>query len=477
MTAKRTNSAMSTQLPTSNTSRFNPLSALWRIAMAPQTLATLLALLAFVLLLGYLIPQIPAAAAANPQAWLAAQPGLSGNAGDLVRSLRLYDISHALWVDLILVLIGLTAFVWAFETAELAWRATRRKTWPIDSLAWWKRSGIQTRLPTTLSAEEAMTCVNRFLTGHKYRQIDLATAPGQGLIAARRAFLLWMPPTAYSALVAIMIGLVIVGNWGWQNEDRIPAIGDKNLVGHGLPLAVRLDGFASAQGQQGNLRLHRSEITWLENDTDRKQDTASFGSPSRYQGVTVRQVGYVPVATLAARDDGGRLLSLQSEGQDIGSAGAVQILFSSAADQPIVFLPGQERFLALSFDPDCADGRPALYVDLLQDGGEKTLASGSLQESGTLVLDDLEISLTLDYRPILRIDYRPASGLVVGGMIVLVAALVSVWLLSPRLVWLTPESDETGLTIVQIVIPPGLKGNRWLPQLAGQLGKVLADDD
>jgi hypothetical protein len=66
---------------TPGASRFEPLSALWRIFAAPLTLLILMGLLALILALGTLIPQIPARATVDPQAWLSVLPGFLGQAG------------------------------------------------------------------------------------------------------------------------------------------------------------------------------------------------------------------------------------------------------------------------------------------------------------------------------------------------------------------------------------------------------------
>jgi hypothetical protein len=81
----------------------------------------------------------------------------------------------------------------------------------------------------------------------------------------------------------------------------------------------------------------------------------------------------------------------------------------------------------------------------------------------------------VEYRPILRIDYRPAMFLVAGGGALAVLALAIGWLVPPRLLWSMAEPGEEGLTVVQILALPGARGSRWLSQLSDHLQKELAD--
>src|SRR5690606_26192083 len=99
-------------------------SVLWRVLSAPQTLLVLMGLLALTLALGTWIPQIPPEESSDPQAWLAAQPGLFGQASSLVRTLGLYGLYRTFWFRLLLVLSGLALFVRAVDAAGLALQAT-----------------------------------------------------------------------------------------------------------------------------------------------------------------------------------------------------------------------------------------------------------------------------------------------------------------------------------------------------------------
>ncbi len=473
---------MAKEVATSKGTRFDPLSALWRLAAAPQPLLVLMGLLALALVLGSVIPQIPPQAVDDPQAWLAVQSGLFGQRNGLVRALGLFDLYHAFWFRLLLALTGLILFVRAVESAELAWRATRsfqgrgRRAWVTGDLALWRSRVPQVRSSFALPPDEALARLRRFLAQRRYRLADVPAPSSLNLVVGRRQFLLWAQPVLYGGLLIALIGLAIAGNWGWQSDDWQPAPGESRGLGHDSPYAVRLDAFDLQLGEDGRLRGYRSEITWLKDSSASVQDVAGVGQPATFRGVAVRQVGYVPAVKMRGWDDTDRQLALQVAGAIPAAPGEVEVLFSSPEAQPLIFVPSQDLFLLLAFEPLCAEGRPALHLDVVRDGGAERRALGTFYESGSVAVEGLRLKVDLAFRPILRMDYRPAMGLVVAGIVLAILALAAEWVVPPRLLWLAVGWGEEDSTILGILVPAGLKGSRWLPQLADQLREVLAGD-
>ena len=147
----------------------------------------------------------------------------------------------------------------------------------------------------------------------------------------------------------------------------------------------------------------------------------------------------------------------------------------------MVLVLGHDRFLGLTFEPSCSQYKPALRLVLLQAGAPDTSsaeqqAQAVLHESGLVELEDLDVEVHLDYRPILRVAHRPGTGLVLAGMIVALIAMAASWLLRPWLLWIAVGTDEGGLTLVQILALPKTRGSRWRIPLAACLEEMLSDD-
>jgi len=467
---------MTEGIPTTGTPHLEPLSVLWRIFVAPQTLLLLMGLIALALMAGTLIPQIPPQVVGEPQAWLAVQTGFFGQRPGLIRALGLFDLYHAFWFRLLLVLTGLTLFVWTVESADLAWRAMGRKHWTANTFALWGSHAFQVQLSSSLPPDDIQARLRDFLTRHGYRWADVLASPTPSLVASRRDIILWARPLTCGALLVALVGLTIVGNWGWQSEDWHPLPDQSRAVGHGSPYTVRLDAFDLLLGKDGRLRDYRSEITWLEGEAAIGQDVVSVGRPATLRGVAMRQVGYVPIVRMRGWDVAGRPLMLQVIGDELGIPGEVEVAFPSAEAQPHILIPSRNRFLVLTFEPLCAEGQPSLHLALLREDKVEWQPLGILYESGSVVFDDLRVDVDLAYGPIMRMDYHPAMGLVVGGMALAVIALAAGWIASPQLVWIAMGPAEEESSLVRILAPPGTKGSFWLPGLVSRLRKVLTDD-
>jgi hypothetical protein len=466
---------MTEEIPNAKPSRLEPLSVLWHIFIAPQTLLVLMGLIALALALGTLIPQVPPQLSGDPRTWLAVQPDIPSYRNGLVRALGLFDLYQTFWFRLLLVLTGLVLVVWAVESADRARRATRRNNWTIGSLALWARHAGRISLSSSLPPQDIQARIRDFLALHSYGWADVTALPNPSLIARRREAALWTQPLAHGALILALIGLAIVSTWGWQNEDWQPIPGDSQAVGHGSPYTVRLDAFHLQLGNNSQLCDCRSEVTWLEGGSVVRRDAAGIGQSAALQGVAVRQVGYVPILKVRAWDAAGRPLAIQSAGEESDPHGELEIVFPSAQAQPHIFVPSHDLFLTLAFEPLGTTGKPGLHLVLLRAGGAERQPLGVLYEGGLVHFDDVSMDFDLTYGPILRVDYCPAMGLVVVSLVIAVVALAAGWIALPELMWIAVEPDGEDASVVQILAMPGTGSSLWLPRLASRLRKVLND--
>lgn len=468
---------MTEEIQTDRELRPEPLSVLWRILAAPQTLMVLAALLALVLVLASFIPQIPAQAADDPQAWLATQPGPLGRRGSLITTLGLYDLYHGLWFRLLLALSGLVLFIRLVDAAELAWRAQGRGAPPGSAGFAWEGSAPRVLISSGLPLEEVQERLGSFLERQGYRLTELGGEPPARWLASRWHGLLWLHPLGYAALLVAGAGLILSSYWGWQDEAWRPLQGETRLVGHGTPYTLRFDRFELLQGEQGRLVDYASHVTWLEGTAVVRETVVRARRPASLEGLALREVGYLPTVQVEAWDGAGNPLALEAGGEAQPGAAQVEIRFQEADEQPLLFVPAQERLLALVFEPMCSQGQPVVHIDSMGEGGNGRQRLASLTSSGDVVARDLRLEIELSYGPILRLDHRPGMGLVVAGMGLAVLALLIGWLAPPRLMSLIAEPRAGGGVRVQIAAPPAARVRQWLSQLGMRLQGVLADDD
>jgi hypothetical protein len=436
----------------------------------------LMGLLALALALSAFIPQIPPQARDDPQAWLAAQAGPFRQGNDFIRSLGLFDLYHSFWFRFLLVLTGLSLFVRAVESVELAWQATGRKPWTTGALRFWGQAPPQKGLSSFMSIEEVMARLDKFLSEQGYWWTRVTDQTDSHRVAGRRRGVFWARAMGYVALLLALVGLAISGDWGWQSEPWQPVAGELHAVGYGTPYTVRLDAFRMNLVEDQRLQDYHSEVTWLAGNRELQEDVAGVGRPARYQGATLRQVGYLPVVRMRGWDDEGQRLMLETEADVLSVAGEAEFRFSSADAQPLVLVSGHDLFLALSFEPLCAEGKPTLYIDRIGGGGAERQRLGVLYESGSVSVDGLQLEVDLAFAPILRADSHPGVGLVVTGMALVVVALLVSWIVPPGLTWIAVGPGAENPTRIQFLELPGAGTSRALLNLSSRLREVLGDD-
>jgi hypothetical protein len=459
-------------------SRPEPLSVLWRILAAPQTLLALCGLLALVLALASLIPQIPAQALDDPQAWLATQPDPWGRRGSLVAGLGLYHLYHGLAFRLLLAVIALVVFVRLVDAAELAWRASRRGGAGSRSAGPdWPGYAPRAQVASSLSLEELAERIDSFLNRHGYRYTQVSGEGPPAWLASHRPGLLWTRPLGYLGLLVAAAGLAISGYWGWQDEAWRPLPGETRPVGHGTAYALRLERFEMQTGEQGHLENYVSQVTWLEGTTVAAERVVTARRPARFEGLTLRQLGYLPLVQVRAWDGPGVALALETGGEARPGTTEVEIRFLDADEQPLILIPAQERLLVLVFEPMCRQGRPMVHIDLVSEGGNGRQRLASLSKSGEVVARDLRLEIDLSYRPVLRLDRQPGMGLVVAGLVLAAVALLVGWIVPAKVLFLVAEPGQAEGGRIQIVSPPGVLARRRLSQLALRLQGALNDGD
>jgi ResB-like family len=462
--------------------RFEPLSALWRVLAAPETLLVLMGLVALAFALSMSVPQIPPQATGDPEAWLATQTGFFRQASGPIRALGLFSLFHAFWFHLLLALTGLCLSVRAVESIEWAWRATGQASWTQRTedvqaaFAAWGHRPAQISQSSCLPGVKVKARLGERLRGHGYWVIDVPASPVPSLLAGRHRAALWARPAVYGGLLLTSVGLAILTTWSWQSDLWQAVPGDTRAIGHGLPFAVRLDAFNMQWSDGQRLLDYRSEIAWLEGDAELAQEVVGVGHPATRQGVTVRQVGYSPIVRVRGHDANGRPLTLETEEDVLSITGEAEIRFASPASQSLVFVPDQDLFLAFRFQPGCDSGTPALKVDRIRGDGTGRQEVGVLTSSGSLSVDGLAVDVGLTFVPILRIEHRPAMSLVLAGMLLTIIALFFSWMAAPWLVWIALGPGEDNETKVQILPLPGAGLTLGLPRLTKSLREALADE-
>ncbi len=457
-------------------SRFEPLSALWRILASPRTLVILIGLLALTLAAGTLIPQMPEEYAGNPQAWLVMQSGIWGQAGGFLHTLGLFDLYGSLWLRGLLALSALCLFVRTVDSAELAWRAVRREPWTRAGLTTWGPHPPRLTVSSSLTLDETAERIGALLSEHGYESSTVPDLAVPTIVAVRRGLVFWTRPLAYGSFLFALVCLAVAGAWGWQGEPWQPREGEVQAADHSTPYSVRLDAFNIVPGDGRQPPEYSSQVTWLRGEIELDRHLVGAGRTSDRAGITLRQVGYVPIVRMRGWDTDEHPLMLETEGDVLSMTGEAEIRFASPEDEPLVLVSTQDLYLVLSFEPGCDDHGPLLHVSRVGDSGDDREALGTLTEGGSVSVDGLQFEIDFTFVPILRLEHYPAARFALIGMVLLIAALIANWLAPPRLLWIAISQEREQRTIVRLLALPGSASGQWLPEMAGPFQEVLHDD-
>jgi len=430
---------MAEETPADRSGRPDPLSVLWHALVTPQALLVLLGLLALTFVTANLVPQIPLAARSNPPQWLAAQPYLAGSAW--IRSLRLYDLTHSLWLRLLLALLGAVLLTRLARAMGVAWCAGRPGRWTAAH-ARLKTRGAGREQVLPLPPAGAVAESQQDLARHGFCSSTVADGSVTLHAASRRPWALWAAPCTYAGFLVGLTGVLILIALGWQSEQWQPRLGESRSVGTEGDTIVRTEGFLLERDDSGRVVAARTQISWHGGERELGSSFAAAGHPAKLNGLAVRQVGYVPVLSIRGWDEEGRPLLLQEEA-DPGLPTDVEVVFPSAEARPVLFLEKQDRLLVLGFDAGSHGDRPALSLTLSTSTGTEQTPLGTLYESGSVSFEGSRLQVDMAFRPVLQADYLPGAALAVGGSMLALVALALLWLAQPKLAWLSAASDTT----------------------------------
>jgi hypothetical protein len=207
-----------------------------------------------------------------------------------------------------------------------------------------------------------------------------------------------------------------------------------------------------------------------------RQGVVGAGQTLMHSGITLRQVGYVPVVRMRGWDSDDQPLMLETEGDVLSMTGEAEIRFDSAADAPRVLVPNEDLFLVLSFEQDCEGQGQSLQVRRIGEGGEDGEVLGILHESGSVAVDGLRFELNVAFAPILRVDYLPAVGPALIGVGLFLVTLIVGWLIPHRLLWIAAAEGQEHPTLVRFMTLPDAGAQPWLSHLVKLFREALHDD-
>jgi len=410
------------------------LDAIWRIASGKTTRLVLLALLMLSIVLGTLLPQLPATAASDPamtSRWLSTTLPRYGPWGPLLRSVKLFDIAHALWFRLLLALIALHLLLRAVEMAQTAWATLSRR--PPPPPAHLPRMSSLSLLPPL---PEAVSLVRSQLAAHGFQVLPQMEekATGAHLYADRARIGILSPLLSDIGGLLLLAALLINSTLGWQMSDLLLAPGQEIRLGHNTGLSLRLERAPSTGGA--------GRLLFLDASGEVAAQPLTFAHPARHAGISAHQTGDGPALMVRGEDKAGRPVLLQPLVAKGAAANTVSLIFDQPQAERHLTVP--ERNLALRLVAQPAgnrDDQPAFWLQAYQGGHTEPILDTVIGANSVLEVAGTRFEFRPERYVVLQVVHAPGFGLLLAGgaLLLLGAILPLIWPTLQVWVELIPE--------------------------------------
>ncbi len=217
------------------------LDTLWYVISAPQVTAALLVLLALLLGLATIFPQLPRGLEkAEADRWLTTSAGQFPGTGTFLSSTGAFDLLHNAWARAVLAALALNLML------RVAAQVRSLRDVRHASVAILPPPHVVTRratLPGPL--EHTVTRLREALEPGYVVVVESDTARSQ-LFAQRRPAGALAPLFTYLGLLLLLAGLVVNGALGWRASNIAPAPGDTTTLNRAGGLQIGLSDLATS---------------------------------------------------------------------------------------------------------------------------------------------------------------------------------------------------------------------------------------
>ena len=410
---------------------------LWRGLSSLRLAAILLALLAGVVLVGTMVPQMPSEVIADPTAratWLAAAEAKLGARAGWYDLLGLFTLYRSPVFVLVVVFLSLNTLACTVNRLGNVWRGIVSPSRVIQSKEFYTKATHQAAIPTVESKSDPVRGV---LARRHYRVVQ-ATHEGVTYFYADRGR--W----SHLAMPLVHLGVLVVilafaaSRWaGWRTTGVALLSGQVVSVGHGQVWALRGEDFAIERAADGGWD-YVATVSVLEGDAEVKRETVRINAPLSYRGVTCYLTSYGPAVRVDARDDQGTVVAMRVASTAQEAQGNVVVPFASAGAGEKLIVPAHNLALDLVYHAQ----EPPIFVQVRRLDDGQLLAQGYPDTGEPVEAGEVTFTLTLEHYPVMELVHDPGFGPAVGGAFVVVVGLLLAFFPPRRRLWARVAADK-----------------------------------
>ncbi len=283
--------------------------AVYRFLHSKNTGLVIILVMAFLALLGTLIPQMPAgvrADAISRAEWLEEARSRFGALTDVVAALGMFNIYSSIWFTAASVLLTLSIIACTTHRLPLLWNKARNPHVRVSE-GFFSHAQALGKVSVDGGEDTAYDAVVNALTKRRYRVLNDEGNPVRSLYADRFRWGPFGTAAAHTAFVVIIIGMLVSSLWG--TERYIPAtVGTTHELVPGSGITLEVLSFTDTYNLDGTASDYVSHVILRDGDAVKETDIR-VNTPLTWQGIRVHQTSYGPALAISVSDSTGRLIS------------------------------------------------------------------------------------------------------------------------------------------------------------------------
>jgi len=449
----------------------DPVAALWRVLASRRLAAAVVLLLALLISLSLIFPQLSPAVRSDPVAygrWLAALRQRYGGAADVVRQLGLTDLRGSWLFRLLLAVVALELVVAVAEQLS-DWARTRRHN------AWWKAEPPrQIRpLPDELPERELMPALVA-LAQEEALELSLTEGDLPAILRRRASRRVLWRIVPHLAVLLFLGGLLVNERWGWREADIPLGTGQAYSLRHGSELVVVNEQMTIQSRQDGALQGWQTTLLLKRDGQPVREGVVAPTQPLRHGWLLFTQPTLGPAIELTAQDEQEQPVLVQtlSAADALEQAGVLR--FRHPGEEGYFALPARNLTFRLTYYenlPRQGKSGPIFHVQAYRGGQMMPIWEAFLDDSATWTLDRVTLTMERTYYALLTVSFSPGRPLELLGILgVLTGAIALLWQ-TPRAATVSVARYDGQLRsrLYYLGVMPDAGVEEWFAQLCAKL--------
>lgn len=425
------------------------LEGLWHLLSSMRVAIVIMLGIAILGVIGSLLMQMPAEAAADPagrSVWLDGVRPRYGGWTDVFNSLQLFEVFNSILFRILVAALTISLIACSIHRIPGVIRTARNPRVDVGP-AFFEHAPQHEAIVARWSAPETQALVERVFKGRRYRVLSA----NDGTVHLYADRFRWAPVAGivgHLSMVLIMLGAIVGGMYGYRNPEFMVTEGETLPVAAEAGLALQVLDFTDSYDPTTGLPIdYASEVVLLKDGQEVRRQTVRVNHPLRYDGLTFYQAYFGASAIMTVTDKDGKVV-LQSTGVPLAYKTREGRKFGTLA------IPGTGYNAEISGTLGTKDAEiePGQVGIGIYTSGASTFAASEVVDQGKpMQVGDLTVTFEREGQFTgLNVARDPGVPLIWIGSFLLLAGFVIRFMVPHKRVWARIVSRPNGGTVVSV---------------------------